>query len=197
MANARGATLERVAQGAALLALCASLIAGATLFFPWHTVDRVEPRGMKAVFHFGQTFHDPPRAPLQEVWIDGTRRYVAQKEAPEEHDFVTCTGFEHLAIGGWPIVILFATALLAALASRAKTTSGSIWISLGSVLMSVVLAWLGIVVPMLRHIFETEGPIRLAERVFDAALTAAAFGLVLIAALRIALLIVRRRRTQR
>jgi len=181
MANARGATLERVAQGAALLALCASLIAGATLFFPWHTVDRVEPRGMKAVFHFGQTFHDPPRAPLQEVWIDGTRRYVAQKEAPEEHDFVTCTGFEHLAIGGWPIVILLASAL----------------ISLGSVLMSVVLAWLGIVVPMLRHIFETEGPIRLAERVFDAALTAAAFGLVLIAALRIALLIVRRRRTQR
>jgi hypothetical protein len=30
MANARGATLERTAQGAALLALCASLIAGAT-----------------------------------------------------------------------------------------------------------------------------------------------------------------------
>ena len=32
---------DRVAQGAALLALCASLIAGATLFFPWHTFDRI------------------------------------------------------------------------------------------------------------------------------------------------------------
>jgi len=42
MANARGATLEWVAQGAALLALCALLIAGATLFFPWQFRRKLE-----------------------------------------------------------------------------------------------------------------------------------------------------------
>ena len=187
MANARGATLERVAQGAALLALGASLTAGATLFLPWHTVDRVEPEAVKELFNFGPDFHlaDPPHGP------------PLKEEKHEQHDFVTCTGLDHLAIGGWPIVILLASALLAALAWRAKTTRGTIWISLGSVIMSVVLAWLGIIVPMVRHMFETEGPARPAENVFDAALTAAAFSFVLIAALRVALLVARRRRAQR
>jgi len=175
MANARGATFERVAQGAAWLALCASLIASATLFFPWHTVDRVAPRAFRWLFQLA----NPAR---------GTRL----SEEVQEHDFVTCTGLDHLAIGGWPIVILLASALLAVLASRAQTTRGNVWVSLGSVLMSAVLAWLGLVVPLLRHLLETEGPIRLAEKVFDAALTAAAFGFVLGAALRVALLVVRR-----
>ena len=51
MTNARGATLERIAQGAALLALCASLIAAATLFFPWHTFDRIPPRALTDMFY--------------------------------------------------------------------------------------------------------------------------------------------------
>jgi hypothetical protein len=57
--------------------------------------------------------------------------------------------------------------------------------------MSVVLAWLGIVAPVLSHIFLTEGPMRLAEKVFDAALSAAAFSFVLSAAVRGALLVMR------
>jgi hypothetical protein len=40
----------------------------------------------------------------------------------------------------------------------------------------------------------TQRPIRLAEKVFDAALTAAGFSFVLSAASRVALLVVRRRR---
>jgi len=58
--------------------------------------------------------------------------------------------------------------------------------------MSLVLAWLGIVAPLASHIFRSEGPTRLAEKVFDAALSAAAFSFVLGAALRVALLIMRR-----
>jgi len=30
-----------------VLSLCASLIAGATLFFPWHTFDRIPPRAVR------------------------------------------------------------------------------------------------------------------------------------------------------
>ena len=94
-------------------------------------------------------------------------------------------------------MILLASALLAGLAWRAKTTRGNVWVSLGSVFMSVVLAWLGVIAPLLSHIFQTEAPIRLAEKVFDAALTAAAFSFVLSAGSRVALLVVRRPRPQR
>ncbi|HEY1536942.1 MAG TPA: hypothetical protein VGF76_23140 [Polyangiaceae bacterium] len=180
MVNGRGATLERVAQGAALLALCAALIACAMLFFPWHRVDRVEPRAVREMFQLP----NPARGALP------------REEVPEQHDFVTCTGLDHLAIGGWPVVILLAGAFLAGLAWRAKTRRGNIWLSLGSVIMSLVFAWLGLIVPIFSHFLETEGPTRLAEKVFDAALTAAAFSFVLSAALRVALLVVRRRRTQ-
>jgi len=114
------------------------------------------------------------------------------EDVHEQHDVVICMGLDHLQIGGWSIVILLASALLAGLAWHAKTTRGNIWVSLGSVSMSVVLAWLGIVAPLLSHLFLTEGPIRLAEKVFDAALSAAAFSFVLSAALRVALLVVRR-----
>jgi hypothetical protein len=180
VANWRGVTLERIAQGAALLALCAALIACATLFFPWHTVDRVAPRAVRFMFQLA----DPGGARLRE-------------EIPERHDFVTCTGLDHLAIGGWPIVILLAGALLAGFVWRAKTRRGNVWVSLGSVIMGVVFAWLGLIVPIWSHVFETEGPRRLAEKVFGAALTAAAFSFVLSAALRVALLVVRRPRTRR
>ena len=92
---------------------------------------------------------------------------------------------------------MLASALLAALAWRAKTTLGNVSVSLGSVIMSAVLAWLGIIAPLLSHFFLTQGPIRLAEKVFDAALTAAALSPVPSAALRVALVIVRRLRPQR
>jgi len=183
MVNGRGAKLERVAQGAALLALCAALIACATLFFAWHTVDRAAPRNVRFMF---QPADPDPRG----AWL--------REKIPERHDFVTCTGLDHLAIGGWPIVILLAGALLAGLARRAKITRGNVFlVSLGSVIMSLVFAWLGVIAPMFSHVFETEGPTRMAEKVFDAALTAAAFSFVLGAALRVALLLVRRSRTQR
>ncbi len=181
MANARGATLERIAQGAALLALCASLIACTTLFFPWHTFDRIPRRALTNRFYIDNR-------------VGGAR---LSEEFPEQHDFVICMGLDHLQIGGWSIVILLASALLAGLAWRAKTTRGNVWVSLGSVSMSVVLAWLGIVAPLASHIFLTEGPMRLAEKVFDAALSAAAFSFVLSAALRVALLVMRRRRPER
>ena len=178
MADAHGATLERVAQGAALLALCASLIAGATLFFPWHTFDRIPPRAVTDRFHIDNRVYGA----------------LPREEVPEQHDFAICRGLEHLQIGGWSIVILLTSALLAGLAWRAKTKWGNVSVSLGSVIMCVILAWLGIVAPLLSHLFETQGPTRLAEKVFDAALTAAAFSFALGAALRVALLVVRRPR---
>ena len=181
MTNARGATLERIAQGAALLALCASLIAAATLFFPWHTFDRIPPRALTDRFHIDNR-------------VPGALQH---EEIHEQHDFVICMGLDHLQIGGWSIVILLASALLAGLAWHAKTTRGNIWVSLGSVSMSVVLAWLGIVAPLLSHLFLTEGPRLLAQKVFEAALTAAAFCFVLSAALRVALLVMRRSRPER
>jgi len=119
------------------------------------------------------------------------RGALLSEEIHEQHDFVICQGLDHLQIGGWSTVILLASALLAGLAWRAKTTHGSVWVNLVSVSMSVVLAWLGIVAPLLSHTFQTEGPIRLAEKVFDAALSAAAFSFVLGAALRAALLVTR------
>ena len=91
---------------------------------------------------------------------------------------------------------MLASALLAALAWRAKTTLGNVR-SASAVIMSAVLAWLGIIAPLLSHFFLTQGPIRLAEKVFDAALTAAALTPVPSAALRVALVIVRRLRPQR
>jgi hypothetical protein len=177
----RGATLDRIAQGAALLALCASLIAGATLFFPWHTFDRNPSRTLTDRFYL---YHR----------VGGT---LPRDVVHEQHDFASCTGLDHLQIRGWSIVILLASALVAGLAWRAKTTLGSVAVALGSVLMSVLLAWLGLVAPLLSHLFQAVGPTRLAEKVFDAALTAAAFGFVLSAASRAVLLIVRRPRPQR
>jgi len=41
---------------------------------------------------------------------------LSREDAPEQHDFAICTGLEHLQIGGWSIVILLASALLAGLA---------------------------------------------------------------------------------
>jgi len=181
MASTRGATLDRVAQGAALLALGASLIAGATLFFPWHTFDRNTPRALTDRYYLDNRGY-------------GT---LLREEVHEQQDFAICTGLDHLQIGGWSIVILLASALLAGLAWRAKTTLGNVSVGLGSVIMSVVLAWLGIVAPLASHFFQTVGPTRLAEKVFEAALTVAAFGFVLNAGLRAALLVVRRPRPQR
>jgi hypothetical protein len=65
------------------------------------------------------------------------------------------------------------------------------------VFLIVVLAWLGIIAPLLDHLFQTQGPMRLAEKVFDAALTAAALSFVLCAALRVAWLVARRRLPRR
>ena len=110
MASTRGATLDRVAQGAALLALCASLIAGATLFFPWHTFDRNTPGALADRYYL----------------YNRVDRELLREEVHEQHDFAICTGLDHLQIGGWSIVILLASALLAGLAWRAKTTLGNV-----------------------------------------------------------------------
>lgn len=104
------------------------MIARATLYFPWHTFDRI-----------------PSRALTDRFYIDNrVRGALLSGEIHKQHDFVICVGLDHLQIG-WSIVILLASALLAGLAWRAKTTLGNLWVSLGSVSMSVVLAWLGIV----------------------------------------------------
>jgi len=78
MANARGAALEWGAQGAALLARCASLIAGVTLFFPSHTFDRIPPRSVTDRFYIDNRVHT--------VW--------PIEEVREQHDVVICTGLE-------------------------------------------------------------------------------------------------------
>jgi hypothetical protein len=181
MANTRAATLERIARGAALIALCASLIAVGTLYFPWHTFDRIPPRALTDRFHIDNRLHGA----------------LPREQVHEQHDFVICTGLDHLQIGGWSVAILLASGLLAGFAWRAKATRGNVWVSLGSVSMSVVLAWLGIVAPLLSHLSLTEGPIRPAEKVFDAALTAAVISFMLSTATRLALLVVRRPRPQR
>jgi len=55
---------------------------------------------------------------------------------------------------------------------------------------------IAVVTPMLRHLFETQGSARWAQRVFDSAIGAALFGFVLSAALRVALVLAARKRAQ-
>ena len=188
MAKAYGARITRLAQfarAAALLALGSSLIACATLFFLWHTVDRVPPEAIKELFYLGPDYHLP-----------SLQREALLREIHEQHEIVGCTGLDHLGIGLWPVLILLAGACLAGLASRAKAARANLGVSSASVAMSAILAWLAVVAPMLRHLFETQGPARYAQRVFDWAISAAFFGFVLTAAARVALVLVTRKRAQ-